>query len=177
MAYTTPFTAVAGTAWKASDWNTYGRDDIAWLATDSPCCTVYNNGTQATTSGVGVAVTFDSEVFDNAAMHSTSSSTNRITVPSGGAGKYLISFQLMFTVAIAMGSSFANIGLNSSTIFVSSIAEIIGGTEAVCVAPWSLSVADWVSANARQDSGSGKNIGNDTTFVRAPWFSAFWFRT
>ena len=86
MSYSAPFTAVAGTAWRAADWNTNGRDNIAWLATDSPSCRAYNNANISMTSGAATAVTLNSERFDNAAMHSTSSNTSRITVPTGGGG-------------------------------------------------------------------------------------------
>src|SRR5689334_21709554 len=89
MAFTTPATATAGTVLTASFLNTYLRDNISWLATDSPCCRVFNSATIALTNGVTKSITFDSERFDNAAMHDTSSNTARITIPTGGGGKYM----------------------------------------------------------------------------------------
>jgi len=40
--------------------------------------------------------TFDSETFDTDAFHSTSSNTDRLTVPAGKAGKYLVIAKMQF---------------------------------------------------------------------------------
>ena len=86
MAFTTPATAVAATALTASFLNVNVRDNIAWMATDSPSCNVYNNANISIATGTNTALTFNSERYDNAAMHSTSSNTQRITAPTGGGG-------------------------------------------------------------------------------------------
>lgn len=57
-------------------------------------CAVYKSADQSISHNVSTAVTFDSEYFDTDAFHSTSSNTSRITIPSGKAGKYLITWVL-----------------------------------------------------------------------------------
>ena len=43
---------------------------------------------------VGAALTWDSEVYDTAAYHSTSVNTSRITIPAGGDGYYRLSAEV-----------------------------------------------------------------------------------
>jgi hypothetical protein len=70
--------------------NTHVRDNLLELrATPANRCSAYNAGTQGITAGAAaVALTFDSEEYDSATMHSTSSQTSRVTIPSGGGGTY-----------------------------------------------------------------------------------------
>ena len=48
------------------------------------------SGSQSFSSGAGVNATFDEELFDTDGYHNTSTNTDRITIPSGKAGYYLI---------------------------------------------------------------------------------------
>jgi hypothetical protein len=48
------------------------------------------SASQSFSSGAGVNATFDEELFDTDGYHSISSNTDRITIPSGKAGYYLI---------------------------------------------------------------------------------------
>jgi hypothetical protein len=61
---------------------------LAWQI--QPACRVYNSGNIDPTTSTWEPLTFDSERFDTDAMHSTSSNTGRITIPTGGDGLYLI---------------------------------------------------------------------------------------
>lgn len=51
---------------------------------------LWKSANQSYSSGAGVNATFDSELFDTHGYHSTSTNTDRITIPSGKAGYYLI---------------------------------------------------------------------------------------
>jgi len=53
-------------------------------------CSLYKSANQSFSSGSGINATFDTELFDTDGYHSTSSNTDRITIPSGKAGYYLI---------------------------------------------------------------------------------------
>ncbi len=177
MAYTTPFTAVAGTAWKASDWNTYGRDNIAWIATDSPSCRVYNNAALSIPDGVSTDATFNSERYDNAAMHSTSSLTNRITVPTGGTGKYLVGGTGYWAANASGTTRELWVELNgTSTIAPQNTpfnATVTPGISITTV--YALSAADYVTLQVYQDRGGTLNLfGNPGP---GPEFYALWYRT
>ena len=177
MAWTTPFTAVAGTAWKAADWNTYGRDNIAWIATDSPACRAYNSAAIShTTSGAAQAVTLDSERYDNATLHSTASNTSRFTAPTGGGGKYLMGGQLGF--AASAGGSFRQVSLriNGSTlVIVNSAASsaALAPTMSI-VTVYSLAAADYMEMVGNQDSGGALNMTAASNYQPEAW--VFWYR-
>jgi hypothetical protein len=179
MAFTTPATAVAGNILTASWLNTYVRDNVAWSATDSPACRAYNNATISHSStGNWQAVTLNSERFDNAAMHSTSSNTERITVPSGGAGKYLVAGNLAW-LQNATGQRQLGIGVNG----VATFAAVQGGpivsgtvnTNLAVMAVYSMAVADYFAMGGFQDSGGALDMTSQANY--SPEFYAFWFRT
>jgi hypothetical protein len=52
-------------------------------------CSAFNSATQGISNATWTALTLDSENFDTTAIHSTSSNTSRMTVPSGKGGKWL----------------------------------------------------------------------------------------
>lgn len=89
-----------------------------WAWQIQPAVSAYNSGNIALSAGAWTALTFNSERFDTDAMHSTASNTGRLTVPSGGAGKYLIGCNVEFdSSAIAVGC-FVNVRflLNGTTV-------------------------------------------------------------
>ena len=66
-----------------------------WGAAPSPSfvgCSLVDSaaGGQSISNSTWTALTWDSEDFDTDGFHSTSSNTDRITIPSGKAGKYLV---------------------------------------------------------------------------------------
>lgn len=63
---------------------TQARDNDEFLI-DPPACSVYHSTTQSQASGTTlVGLSANSENYDNASMHSTSSLTSRIVVPLDG---------------------------------------------------------------------------------------------
>jgi hypothetical protein len=60
-------------------------------------CAIYKTSVQTIPNITATVVTFDSEYLDTDNYHSTSSNTGRITIPSGKAGKFLITGNLQFT--------------------------------------------------------------------------------
>lgn len=53
-------------------------------------CSLYRSSSQTISNATNTNLTFDTELYDTDAYHSTSTNTDRITIPSGKAGKYLI---------------------------------------------------------------------------------------
>lgn len=176
MAYTTPFTAVAGTAWKAADWNTYGRDNIAWLATDSPSCRAYNSAAISIANTTATAVTLDSERFDNASMHSTSSNTSRITIPTGGGGKYLFGSGTSWAGSAAGTVRYTYIQLNATTIVAAAVAQFgaSSNSQITLTSAYSFAAADYIETIVYQDTGGALNLNSTANF--SPEFWASWYR-
>lgn len=59
-------------------------------------CALYSASAISVANGTFQTINWDSEFFDTNGFHSTSSNTSRFTIPSGYAGKYLISANLTF---------------------------------------------------------------------------------
>lgn len=178
MGWTSPFTAVAGTAWKAADWNTYGRDNLTWLATDSPACRAYNSAAIATNNVTQTALTLNSERFDNASVHSTSSNTARFTVPTGAGGKYLFGATVDWA-ANATGLRGLSCYLNGTTYIARDYRQAVtdGGTGTVIplVGTYSLAAADYIEFYGVQVSGGSLNMSATPGYGPEAWM--MWFRT
>lgn len=97
MAYTTDRTWVAGEVVTAAYLNTYLRDNMKWLSTDKPMVRAYRSTTQTITTGTYTGIQMTSESFDNADIHSTTTNTDRFTVPSGAGGKWLVGSSVEWT--------------------------------------------------------------------------------
>lgn len=96
---------------------------------------LYKSGNQSLTSGVGVNATFDTELFDTNGYHSTSSNTDRITIPSGKDGYYLVTARANFAASstgIRIGMIRKNAGatqlarftMNNSTSSADAVLEV-----------------------------------------------------
>lgn len=57
---------------------------------------VFKSSSQSISNSTVTDLTFNSETFDTNAFHSTSSNTDRLTVPAGYAGKYLVIAKMQF---------------------------------------------------------------------------------
>lgn len=177
MAFTTPATAVAGTALTAAWLNTYVRDNLAWMATDSPACRAYNNANISIGNSSDTAVTMNSERFDNAAMHSTSSNTSRITVPTGGGGKYLMG-SLMEFAANATGERGNHLRVNATTFVSKQVQTNSGGIinwTSSNTSVYALSAADYIECYVFQNSGGNLNLAASGNWSPEVWM--FWIRT
>lgn len=74
----------------------------------------YKSAGQSVSNLTSTAITFDLEDFDTDSFHSTVTNTSRFTVPSGKAGKYLISGTVAFLAGNATGLRNAFIAKNGS---------------------------------------------------------------
>jgi hypothetical protein len=92
MAWTTPRTWVAGELVTASMMNAHVRDNASALrATPANRCVAYHNTTQNVSAGNTDALNLNSEDVDTATMHDLVTNNNRVTIPAGGGGTYLVS--------------------------------------------------------------------------------------
>jgi hypothetical protein len=116
---------------------------------------VYKSTNQSVSNATFTAITFDTEDYDTDAFHSTSSNTSRFTVPSGKAGKYLISGNIAFDangtgvreIAIYKNGSVLNYGPTIQTVAATY------GTYVPISYVLNLSVADYIEIFAFQNSG------------------------
>lgn len=114
MAYTADRTWIAAEVPTAGNFNTHLRDNMKWLSTDKPMCRAYNNANvNHTSTGNWQAISaMNSEWFDNATLHDTSTNPDRITLKT--VGKYMVGANVVFA-ANATGGRGLGCGYNAST--------------------------------------------------------------
>jgi len=93
----------------APEWGAAGGASFAGCGLTASAQSISNNTT--------TIVNFGTELFDTDSFHSTVTNTGRITVPSGKAGKYLLSFILQWQTPSASGRRYGGITYyNSSNV-------------------------------------------------------------
>lgn len=133
-------------------------------------CSVYNTTTQSISNNTDTGVTFNSEHFDTDGFHSTVSNTEKLTIPSGKDGKYLITASGMWATS-NVGTRFFRLQKNGTTnlgngakqdtvpsgAFSQSVCEVVD-----------LVAGDYITVDVYQSSGSSLNIGstNDYEYTR-----------
>lgn len=73
----------------AAEFNTYIRDPVEWFGTAKPSCQA-SRTSQSIADTTSTAASFTAEAWDTASMHSNVTNPSRITIPSGGDGRYHI---------------------------------------------------------------------------------------
>lgn len=87
MAYTSPTTRSTGYVVGATQWNELVMNDRWKNQTDTdgaPFCFAYRSTGMTLTTNVPTLITWNAEVADNAAVHSTSTNTGRMVAPIDG---------------------------------------------------------------------------------------------
>lgn len=122
------------------------------------------SGNQSIADSTLTAVLFNTESFDVGALHNTGSNTDRLTVPTGGDGLYLIIGQMEYA-SNATGVRMARINLNNSsvlaTVFVNANAADVTDLNVIAITP--LVATDFVNLIAYQTSTGALNVSNGCT--------------
>lgn len=136
---------------------------------------VFNSANQSIANNTVVALTFNSESWDTDSIHSTSSNTSRLTIPTGKSGKYLISGGL-YWAGNATGGRSTYIHKNGSRIFYA--VQPVNQNAANIGLSWSYVVdataGDYYEFFVFQDSGGALNVfgGSDLTFLQISYLGA-----
>lgn len=142
-----------------SDWNDDHVVNAIWAA-------VHHTTTQTVATSTTTPLLFNSERSDLFGFHSTASDTNRLTVPAGLAGVYLVK-ATCFWDSNTSGARILSIRLNGAD--VSGEPPARSGTSASGlnqekIAIVSLAVGDWVEAAVWQNSGSTRTVGSTNSW-------------
>lgn len=134
-------------------------------------CELTHTAIQNIPSGGAVGLSFDTEISDNGAMHSTSANSSRINFPV--AGSYLIGATVNWSPGSTAGSlRFLGIKVNDATVlpgiqtspFVSN-ASAHGMGISLLYTP--ASTSEYATVLVQQDSGSTMSISTGVTGLRA----------
>lgn len=143
---------------------------------DVPRCRLFHSAAQTLTTATLTVLAFNTERFDAAApnaMHDTVTNNSRITIPTGGAGWYLLQANVSFA-ANATGFRQLQIRHNGATVIASAIgpAAASGGTRMNVSTMYRMNVGDYAEVQAQQTSGG--NLAVETSVDISPSFSACW---
>jgi hypothetical protein len=143
-----------------------------WATPSTPAfvgCSLTKVANQTTSAATYTIITFTSEEFDTNGFHDNSTNTGRITIPSGYAGKYLITGQLTtadgnetHTSAIIKNG----VRFNTLTSFRSAQSGAGGSVQTLIM---NLAVADYVEI--AQYSGSGVQVNGTAANDRPSVFA------
>jgi len=132
-------------------------------------CVLNNTITQSIANNTYQAATFNNEVVDTDSFHDNSTNTNRITIPAGKAGKYLLTVTATFATN-GTGARVMYMTKNSTTpsgaTTIGSVQGLANGSQNTSIAYSvivNLSVADWVNLSPYQSSGGALDLfGNNS---------------
>lgn len=144
-----------GTTELADDAVTFAK----FAAAAFPAALVHNSGVQATASGSFTAITFDTEVFDVHGFHDAGANTERLTVPAGYGGTYLVGAHVS-TAANGTGIREAYIYRNAAQVGEGTRITSPSGTERasmMVVTLLALAAGDYVDVRVGQTSGGSLN--------------------
>lgn len=120
-------------------------------------CRVYNTAAIVLTTGVAKVLTFDSERWDTASIHSTSANTSRLTAPIFGlyAGVGHVRF-----AASAVGIREISVSVNgATTIAIQDVPALAAGVTIMSIPfEYELAAGDYVELVAFQNSGGNLNV-------------------
>ena len=126
-----------------------------------PACRAYLASTSQTIpTGTWTVVNLDGESFDTQNMHDNVTNNSRITIPTGGDGKYLIHAHAYFTGSTGGGNRGIRIRKNGTTYlavtYMGSVGTEMATPSVQTIA--NLSAGDYVEMEVYQTSGSDLNI-------------------
>lgn len=165
MAYSAPPTQSTGDVVTATAWNRLGSND-QWFATDHPLCQASRAGAQAVANLTNTAILFNTNVFDNAAVHSTSVNTTRFTAPS--TGWYFFLGQITWPVNATGFRCLIWFRNGVATWSIDCRTAVTGTTTNQHVMYHALMTAgDYMELTAQQNSGGSLNV--DVVVVTVEW--------
>lgn len=133
-------------------------------------CSLSDASSQSVSHGAGTAINFDTEDFDSDAFHDVSTNNNRITIPTGFGGKYLITAS--FNLATNSGGDWGKgrIDKNGGTTLAqqacgddgSGLTVFIMGISVTCLV--TLAAADYVQllVDLDESAAAAVNVSNQT---------------
>jgi len=131
-------------------------------------CAVYKVTTAQTLSNdTDTDITFNAEDFDTNSYHDNTTNNERITIPSGKAGKYLLQTAILFA---SNSSGVRNVAFkkNGTTVMGSMLNPALSSfaqrVQHIYIAD--LAVGDYITVNVNQNSGGNLNALADQVYTR-----------
>lgn len=131
---------------------------------------VYNSADLAVANTTVTTLTFNSERYDDADYHSTSSNTSRLTIPQPG--RYRVGGNIRWA-SNATGFRVVYLFLNASTyIAIESRAAVSGGPTDINInTEWEFAAGDYVELQGYQSSGGSLNVTSASAYSPEFWIA------
>jgi hypothetical protein len=131
-------------------------------------CAIYKATTAQTLSNdTDTDITFNAEDYDTNAFHDNTTNNQRITIPSGKAGKYILQTIIIFA---ANGTGVRDVAFlkNGATILGSMLAPALSSFSQRVEHIWigELAVGDYITVKANQNSGGNLNVAAEQNYTR-----------
>ncbi len=133
--------------------------DITKLRQLGKGCRVYMSASQAFVSGTPAAFGFGLERWDDAAFHDPVTNSNRITIPTGWAGRYEVGCAVAWSGG-GVGARIAQLRLNGATVIDQMTLDgqaNSGPNFPPFATPWPLVAGDYLEVIGNQTAGAARN--------------------
>ena len=134
-------------------------------------CYLSKSANQSIANNTTTSITFDTEQYDTDGFHSTVTNTERITIPVGKAGKYLIIGQLAYA-SNSTGNRYISLNKNGTINFGRVVLAAINGDVTWVIASTVLNLAEGDYVQMRADQSSGGSLNALGTAIDVTTFSA-----
>jgi hypothetical protein len=122
-------------------------------------CSLKKSASQSIADNVSTAMTWDQEVFDTDGFHSTVTNTDRITIPAGKGGYYLVTCVLYFNDTDADTWRDIRIFKNGANHMATRIPGSNQSAKAPAISDiFALAAGDYIQAYAVQASGASVDV-------------------
>lgn len=141
----------------AANMNTYIKDNLLaiWLP---PSCRAFHNANVSIANNTWVSIPLNSERWNYQSMHSTSTNNSRMTVPTGWAGRYLLTASIEFATAAGSYRQVRFLKNGSSASAVTAQAPSPFNHNEVLATEIALAAADYMELQAWQATGAAINV-------------------
>lgn len=138
-------------------------------------CYLQRSANQSIANNTVTSVTWDTETLDTDAFHSTSTNTDRITIPSGKAGKYMVGFTLTYT-GTSTGIRVGQIRKNGTSVSQTNVQSVSGNGNTVLTKTHviNLAVGDYLDLQAYQNSGGNLDLLTNAADIDLSAFYAYY---
>lgn len=129
-------------------------------------CRVFDSGTQNISNTTETDITWNSETFDTDGYHSTSSNTERMTIPAGKAGYYLVQTVIRYNTNTSGKTEIYLVKTSGATDtqFALSTAPAASDSGQLASGIVYLAVSDYVRVKVYQNSGGTVTINKVSSF-------------
>jgi hypothetical protein len=151
---------IDGTAADGSENSIARKDHVHPNHHDHNGARVHNSANISVSNATNTDMTYDTERHDDESFHSTSSNTERLTIPSGKGGDYFVSGHVQWA---ANGTGYRVCGLLlNGTTWIARVTEpgALSGdvTEIFVSTVYRFAAADYVTLRVYQNSGGALNV-------------------